>query len=240
MINCLVLDDEQYSIDVLVHHIKQTPFLHLVNTTTQPAEALKILGEETVQLLFCDIQMPNVSGLDIIKAIKGRCKVILTTAYSQYALDGYELDVTDYLLKPISYPRFLAAAQKVNTAINAQPLAGTAGKEDDYVFVKTGVKGKVQRINLSEIDYIEGVKNYVSIHHGGKSTLVSTGMKDLEMQLPVSQFIRVHKSFIIPLSRITGLEGNKILLQNVKAEIILGDTYRLPFLALIHHKIIGR
>ena len=239
MINCLVLDDEQYSIDVLVHHIAQTPFLHLVATTTQPAEALKIVGEENVQLLFCDIQMPNVSGLDIIKAIRGKCKVILTTAYSQYALDGYELDVLDYLLKPISYPRFLAATQKANALITAQP-SFSAAKEDDYVFVKTGVKGKVQRINLADIDYIEGVKNYVSIHHGSTYTLVSTSMKDIEMQLPSSQFVRVHKSFIIPLSRVAGLEGNKVVLQNVKADIILGDTYRSSFLSLINHKLIGR
>lgn len=240
MINCAVLDDEQYSIDVLVHHIKQTSFLNLAGTTTQPDEALTMLNEKKVDLLFCDIQMPNVSGLEIIKTINGKCKVILTTAHSEFALQGYELDVVDYLLKPVSYPRFLAAVNKVNELISSFSSVDNPKNSEDFIFVKTGIKGQVHRINLYEIDYIESMKNYVSIHHANKKTLVYIGITELESQLPMEDFIRVHKSFIVPFSRITGVEGNRILLKPDNAEIILGDTYRQQFLIRIKSRTIGK
>lgn len=240
MIHCVVLDDEQYSIDVLVHHIKQTSFLTLAGTTTQPAEALNMLKEKQVDLLFCDIQMPNISGLEIIKTILGKCRVILTTAHSEYALQGYELDVVDYLLKPISYPRFLAAVNKANDLIGNTSPDTTPKNTDDFIFVKTGIKGQVHRINLGEINYIESKKNYVEIHHGDVKALVYIGISELEVQLPAEDFIRVHKRFIVPLSRITGVEGNKVLLKVGNADITLGDTYRQQFLARIDNKIIGK
>jgi YesN/AraC family two-component response regulator len=113
MINCIIVDDEQHAIDILVHYVKQTPHLNLVATTTNPIEALQIVAEQKIDLIFLDIQMPELSGMDLIKAINGKANVILTTAYSEFALESYELDVVDYLLKPIRLPRFLQAVQKV-------------------------------------------------------------------------------------------------------------------------------
>src|SRR5206468_5902098 len=134
---------------------------NLVESFTNPIEALQLLAKQKIELVFLDIQMPELSGMDFIKAIHGKSKVILTTAYSEFALEGYELDVVDYLLKPVRLPRFLAAVQKVAKSLKEEDVQEV---EDDYIFVKTESKGKLLKINLNEIDYIEGMKNYVAIH----------------------------------------------------------------------------
>lgn len=240
MINCIIVDDEQHAIDILVHYVKQTPHLNLVATTTNPIEALQIVASQKIELIFLDIQMPELSGMELIKAINGKAKVILTTAYSEFALESYELDVVDYLLKPVRLPRFLQAVQKVINEIE-DPLdesQAVPDLEDDYIFVKTESKGKLLKINLDEIDYIEGMKNYVAIFCGGKKTLVYTSMKDLEERLSKRQFIRVHKSFIIPIAKITGIEGNLLRLKNVSTEILIGDNYKNVLMDIIRNKMI--
>lgn len=239
MIKCIIVDDEQHAIDILVHYVKQTPQLELAASFTNPLEALKMLGEQKIDLVFLDIQMPEISGIDFIKTIQGRTKVILTTAYSEFALEGYDLYVVDYLMKPVRYPRFLAAVQKVVEQLNpgGDNSIGEAA-EDDYIFVKTESKGKLLKIDLAEIDYIESMKNYMVIHRGGQKTLVYTSMKELEERLPKKQFIRVHKSFIIPISRITGIEGNLVRLKNVDAEIVIGETYKEELMAMIRGRMI--
>jgi DNA-binding LytR/AlgR family response regulator len=240
MINCIIVDDEQHAIDILVHYVKQTPHLNLVATTINPIEALQIVATQKVDLIFLDIQMPELSGMDLIKAINGKSKVILTTAYSEFALESYELDVVDYLLKPVRLPRFLQAVQKAVKELEEHydEKHTITDAEDDYIFVKTESKGKLLKINLDEIDYIEGMKNYVAIFCGGKKTLVYTSMKDLEERLPKKQFIRVHKSFIIPITKITGIEGNLLRLKNVTAEILIGDNYKADLMEIIRNKMI--
>ncbi|MDB5207757.1 MAG: response regulator transcription factor [Flavisolibacter sp.] len=233
MINCLIVDDEQHAIDILVHYVSQAPYLHLVATTTNPMEALQIVNTQKVDLIFLDIQMPELTGLDFIKAIQGKADVILTTAYSEFALESYELDVVDYLLKPIRFPRFLQAVQKV-----VENNLEVAEVEDDYIFVKTESKGKLLKINLDDIDYIEGMKNYVAIHRGIQKTLVFTSMKELEERLPGKQFLRVQKSFIIPIAKITGIEGNLLRLKNVTTEIQIGDNYKADLMEIIKNKMI--
>ncbi len=237
MINCIIVDDEQHAIDILVHYVKQTPHLDLVASFTNPIEALQLLGQRKIDLVFLDIQMPELSGIDFIKAIQGKSKVILTTAYSEFALEGYDLYVVDYLMKPIRLPRFLTAVQKAVQQIN--PATEAPEKtEDDYIFVKTESKGKLLKINLADIDFVESMKNYVAIHRGGQKTLVYTSLKELEEHLPKKQFIRVHKSFIIPISRITGIEGNLVRLKNVTAEILIGENYKAELMEIIRGKMI--
>ncbi len=209
--------------------------MHLAGSTTNPIEALQMVGAEKVDLVFLDIQMPELTGIDFIKAINGKVKVILTTAYSEFALEGFDLDVVDYLLKPIRLPRFLAAVQK---AVKELSEGEKVTAEGDYIFVKTEAKGKLLKINLDEIDYVEGMKNYVAIHRGGQKTLVYTSMKELEEHLPRRQFIRVHKSYIIPVARITGIEGNLLRLKNVTAEIQIGDNYKADLMEIIKNKTI--
>lgn len=238
MIRCIIVDDEQHAIDILEHYVKQTPLLELVGTTTNPLEALQLVNSQPVDLVFLDIQMPELSGIDFIKAIHGKAKVILTTAYSEFALESYELDVVDYLLKPVRLPRFLTAVQKAVNEIGAKEEKHEVEAEDDYIFVKTESKGKFLKINFGDIDYIEGMKNYVAIHCGGKKTLVYTAMKDIEERLPHKQFLRVHKSFIIAVPKITGIEGNLVRLQNVQAEILIGDSYKAELMEIIKGKMI--
>lgn len=239
MINCIIVDDEQHAIDILDHYVRQTPHIHLLASFTNPIEALQLLTQQKVDLVFLDIQMPELSGMDFIKAIHGKSKVILTTAYSEFALEGYELDVVDYLLKPIRLARFLSAVQKAVQQINATNETSQQDPgDDDYIFVKTESKGKLLKINLADIDFIESMKNYVAIHRGLQKTLVYTSMKELEDRLPKKQFIRVHKSFIIPVSRITGIEGNLVRLKNVTAEILIGENYKAELMEIIRGKMI--
>lgn len=238
MIRCLVVDDEQHAIDIIAHYISQTSYLELVSSTTNPVEALQTVITQNIDLVFLDVQMPELSGIDFIKAINGKAKVILTTAYSEFAIEGFELDVVDYLLKPIRFARFLTAVQKAVKDVAEKTDTDTA-TDEDYIFVKTESKGKLLKINLADIEYIEGMKNYVAIYRGGQKTLVYTNLKDLVNHLPARQFIRVHKSFIIPINRITGIEGNQILLKNVTAEILIGESYKPDLMEIIKNKMIS-
>ena len=236
MINCIVVDDEQHALDILVHYIAQTPMLHLVSATTNPIEAMQLVATQKVDIVFLDVHMPEISGIDFIKAINGKARVILTTAYSEFALEGYELDVVDYLLKPIRLPRFLAAVQKAVKIVKDE--SAESDENDDYIFVKTESKGKLLKINLSDIDYIEGMKNYVAFHCAGTKTLVYASMKEIEDRLPSRQFIRVHKSFIIHLDRISGIEGNCVMLKGIKADIMIGDNYKNALMERVRGKLL--
>ena len=238
MIKCLVVDDEQHAIDIMLYYISQTSYLELVASTTRPVEALQMVATMDIDLVFLDIQMPDLSGIDFVKAINGKCKVILTTAYSEFAIEGFDLDVVDYLLKPIRFPRFLTAVQKAVKEVVEKP-AEDRKSEDDYIFVKTESKGKLLKIDLGDIEYIEGMKNYVAIYRGGQKTLVYTNLRDLVNHLPAQDFIRIHKSFIIPLSLVTGIEGNRILLKGVNAEILIGESYKADLMELIRNKMIS-
>ncbi len=239
MINCLIVDDEQHAIDILTHYVKQTPFLNLVNTTTNPLEAMEWSNTQKIDIIFLDIQMPEISGLDFIRMMKGKARVILTTAYSEFAAEGFDFDVVDYLLKPISLPRFLRGVQRaVNIITLAAPVQTEEDIPDDYIFVKTEFKGRMLKINLDEIDYIEGMKNYVAIYHNGQKTMALLNMKDLQDRLPKKKFMRVHKSYIVCLKKVTTIEGNRIILRNVKADILLGDTYKSDFSDIMRNKLL--
>jgi two-component system, LytTR family, response regulator len=252
MITCIIVDDEQPAIDVIEHYVKQIPSLQLLASFTNPLQALQLLNEKPVDLLFLDIQMPEISGIDLIRAIRGRSKVILTTAYSEFVSEGFELEVADYLLKPVSFPRFLAAVQRVQQAqaasvspraqgalpqVKSIETTGEDDSADDYFFVKTELKGKMLKINLKEIDYIEGMKNYVAIHHDGTRTMALLNMKDLEDRLPTRYFMRIHRSYIIALEKIIAIEGNTVFLRKVKEGILLGETYKPAFLERMKGKI---
>jgi DNA-binding LytR/AlgR family response regulator len=238
MIRCIVVDDEQAAIDVLSTYISQLPQLQLAGTFTNPLEALKMVSQDDIQLVFLDVQMPELSGMDFIHAINGQCHVILTTAYSEFALKGYDLDVVDYLVKPIRLPRFLQAVQKAAARIGEKKEASQITRAQDHIFVKTGTKGKLQRINYDEIDYIEGMKNYVGFSCGKQKVLVYASMKEIEEHLPEELFMRVHKSFIIPVNNITGIEGNSIRLKGVDAEILIGENYKPALMKVISNRII--
>ncbi|HEV7331954.1 MAG TPA: LytTR family DNA-binding domain-containing protein [Flavisolibacter sp.] len=238
MITCLIVDDEYDAIDVMTHYVAQTPILHLAGATTNPLEALQIIATQKIDLVFLDIQMPQLSGMDLVKAIDGKTKVILTTAYSEFAVEAYSLEVVDYLLKPVPFPRFLAAVQRAAKQVNEAEASAAPEAEEDYIFVKTESKGKLLKIELADIEYIEAANNYVAVHQGGKKTLVYTTMKELEERLPKKNFIRVHKSFIVPVAKITGIEGNKLLLKASKADIIIGESYKPQLMDIIRSRMV--
>jgi two-component system LytT family response regulator len=240
MIRCLVVDDEPLALDILEDYIKKVPFLTLVKTTISAIEGLSLVQSGAIDLVFLDVQMPELTGIQFLKIINGKCDVILTTAYSQYALDGYDLDVVDYLLKPIAFDRFYKAAQKVlqtkgNNHSTIPELQSTQQNNNDFIFVKT--EHKIQKIYLDSILYIEGLKDYISIYTGTGRIITLQNMKKMEESLPPKSFIRVHKSYIISLGKIESIERSRI---QIGDKIIpIGDTYRDYFFKQIEDKNIG-
>lgn len=240
MLSCLIIDDEQGAIDILKNFVEKTPFLKLIHSTTNPVEAISFVQNQKIDLIFLDIHMPQISGLDFMKVVQGKSKVILTTAYSEFALEGFENEALDYLLKPIPFERFLKATQK---ALNATPFASPAlpavEKQDDYIFVKTENKGKMIKINFNEIIYVEGLKNYLSIYVKDERIITLLNMKDLEERLPQKHFMRVHKSYLVSMDKIKAVDGNQIILKDMKAYVPLGETYRTPFFNALQEKMMG-
>ena len=240
MISCLVVDDEPSAIDLLRLFIAQTPFLTLAGSATNPVQALTFLQQQPVDLLFLDINLPQLSGLDLMRLVPAPTKVILTTAYSEFAVAGFELDALDYLLKPIAFERFLKAAQKALHAISKpSPRWPLAAPADDYLFVKTEGKGKLVKVSFGDLLYVEGLKNYVALHTADERVVTLLNIKDLESRLPDRQFMRVHKSFIVALSKIQALDGNQILFKGLTAAVPLGDTYRAAFFDALQQKVMG-
>ena len=227
-----MIDDEDAAIEVLRHFITQIPYLEYAGGYTEPIAGLQAAQTQDVDILFVDVQMPEISGLDLIKNVSSRCCVILSTAYSQYALDGFDLDVTDYLLKPVPFSRFLKAVEKARNQlqIKSKELPNqTSG--DDFILVKGDAKGKFIKVDYKEIDYIEGMKNYVAIVCGTKKIVSLLNIRDIEEKVPSPQFIRVHKSYIISIPKISFIEGNQIILKNLPGEKIpIGDTYKSLFM----------
>jgi DNA-binding LytR/AlgR family response regulator len=235
----MIVDDEESAVNVLRRYVEKVPFLTLVGTALDPLQALEQLRQNPVDLIFLDIHMPHLSGLDMMKLIPPRCKVILTTAYSEFAVKGFELQALDYLLKPISFERFFQAAQRALAAGNAlAPEATHPEMEQDYLFVKTETKGKMIKVKFSEIMYIEGLKNYVSIYTPEERIVTYSSFLQLEEMLPAN-FMRVHKSYIVSLDKIKAVDGNQILLYAMKNYIPMGESYRSTFFNALKQRIIG-
>ncbi|MBC7745848.1 MAG: response regulator transcription factor [Flavobacterium sp.] len=237
MIRCLIVDDEPLALDIIEDYISKVPFLELVKSTTSAIEGLSLVQNNNIDLVFLDVQMPELTGLQFLKIINGRCDVILTTAYSQYALEGYELDVIDYLLKPIAFDRFYKAAQKVlhqkqNSSPLPSPETPASNIHHNFIFVKT--ENKIQKIYLDDILYIEGLKDYISIFSKSERIITLQNMKKMEETLPSGRFVRVHKSYIIALDKIDSIERSRI--QIAEKIIPVGDTYREAFFKLVDNR----
>jgi two-component system LytT family response regulator len=231
MIRCIVVDDKPLAIDVLKHYIAKISFLELIYSTTNPLEALNKVAEGEVDLVFLDIQMPELTGLQFMKIVKGKCQVILTTAYTEYALEGFENDAVDYLLKPVSFERFYKAVEKVKviqkgmSALPNETLSVKKEKSIDHIFVKT--EYKLVRVATAAILYVESMQNYVNIYTTTEKITSLQTMKKMEEQLLSPQFVRVHKSFIVAVDKIDSVERNRIVIGD--KSIVLGDNYRTAF-----------
>jgi len=246
MIRCIAVDDEAYAANIIADYISKMPFLELVGKTTSPIEAINWVQEGKVDLVFLDIQMPELTGIQFLKICGSKCKVILTTAYPEYALEGYEHDVVDYLLKPIPFDRFFKAVAKAKgmlqgqEAVTTAPIAATPTTEQapapvsDYMFVKGESKNKFLKVAYTDILYIEGLKNYVSLYLPGQRLVTYQSLTDLAEQLPRPPFYRVHRSYIISIDKVSMVDGNMIFIG--EKEIPLGETYREAFLSMIREK----
>lgn len=223
---CIIIDDEPLALELLADNIKQVPRLQLVASCRSAAQAMEILHVETVDLVFCDIQMPGISGLQFVKSLPQRPMVIFITAYHEFAVDGFELDVVDYLLKPVPLERFLKACNKALHLhdIQKKPLAAATEPNRDHLFVYADYN--LIRINHGEITYIEGLKDYVKLHRNGiaKPVLSRITIKALEEQLPAHQFFRTHKSYIVNLGYVQSVRKGRIKLED--AEVPYTDNYR--------------
>ncbi|MCY1518190.1 Sensory transduction protein LytR [compost metagenome] len=239
MLKCIAVDDEPLALDIIEDYISKVPFLELVKRTENAIEALQLVQAGGVDLVFLDIQMPDLTGIQFLKIANNKASYILTTAYSQYALESYDLNVSDYLLKPIAFDRFYKAVEKVRNqyhkeesipAAPAEPAsAPVTAPVQDFIFVKT--EHKIQKIQLDDILYIEGLKDYISIFTKTERVITLQNMKKMEETLPKGEFIRVHKSYIVSLDKIESIERSRI---SIKGKIIpIGDTYRDEFFKLI-------
>lgn len=218
-IRCLIVDDEELARALLENYAKRIPNLELVGLCKDPMEALRAIGEAPVDLLFLDIQMPELTGIEFLRSLSQKPLVVFTTAYPQYALEGYELDVLDYLLKPISFDRFV---QAVNKASERLRLMANHKQEKDYILVKAD--HKIHRIRYEDILFIQSQLEYVAFQTAEGRTLSLGSLKALEEELPRDLFLRVHKSFIVAKSRVTTLEGNTIHIG--KEKIPIGANYK--------------
>jgi two-component system, LytTR family, response regulator len=227
---CLIVEDEPLARNLLTDYVRKVPFLNLVQACSNPMDALEVLRTNSIELLFLDIQMPDITGITLLKILQKKPLVILTTAYSEYALESYELDVVDYLLKPITFDRFLKAVDKASQRLKTSTPIMTNEKQSsesqpDFVFVKDGTK--LVKINFDDILYVEGLKDYVTIHTATQKVVSLQRLKSLEMQLPADRFIRIHHSYIIALKAIDFIHKGEVQIGNQM--IPISDSYKKSF-----------
>ena len=218
-LNCIIVDDEPMARKVLEEYIEDVDFLTLVGKAENPVKATALLDNNKVDLMFLDINMPRMSGIDFLRSALKLPLTIMTTAYTEYAIEGFELDVLDYLVKPFSFERFLKAAIKAKEYIELQnkPAAALIGQENNYFFVKCN--GKIEKIFYDELIYVEAMLNYVVLHTTDKKMIVYLTIKSIAEQLPETLFLKIHKSTIINTGKIKSIEGNEIDMGKAKVVI---------------------
>jgi len=210
-IKCLVVDDEELARSLMISYINKLDFLELSGTAENPIEAIPILQNQDIDLVFLDIQMPELKGTDFAKTISNSTKIIFTTAYSEYALQGYELNAVDYLLKPITFERFLIAVQKVKDVVLTKTL------HNETITVKSGYD--LHKVRLSDINYIESDSEYVTFYTNQSKIVSNQRLKKLEEELPGSKFMRVHRSYIINKEKVTGLKDRHVIIGEKKIPV---------------------
>lgn len=231
--NCIAIDDEPLALDLLKDYTDKIPFLKLERTFLNPIEGLSYLQENKVDMVFLDVELPYVNGIEFVKCLQTRPQVIFTTAFEKYALAGYDLEITDYLVKPIMFERFLKATNKayslnkLSKKVSDRAEVNVSEKENqpEFIMVKSGYN--TIKVNLNEILYIEGLKDYIKIHLPDKTILTLNSLKKLQEILPESRFVRVHRSFIVPLEKIDSIQRNRIVIG--KNFIPVGENYKNSF-----------
>jgi two-component system, LytTR family, response regulator LytT len=226
-IKCIAIDDEPLALKQVGNYIRKTPVLELVALCNSAYDAFEYINSGQVRLLFVDISMPDLNGLDFVRSLAEKPFIVFTTAYSEYAVEGFKVDAVDYLLKPVGYNDFLKAVNKVRTIIDLQSLSpDTIKTTTDHLFVKSDYK--LMRINLDDIKYIESMHEYIRIHLTDEKIMTLVSLKSIEEQLPQNKFMRVHRSYIVNLEKIKVVERNRIVFDN-KVYIPVSDQYKDKF-----------
>lgn len=228
-ISCLIVDDEPLAIEILEEYIKKVPWLVLEGVMDSGLQVIDYLNDKSVDLIFLDIQMPDLSGIQVAELTKDKCDIIFTTAYHEYAVEGFELAAKDYLLKPISFERFLKAVQRLKTSTDEKPSVSA-----DYIFVK--VEYTIKKIRLDEILYIEGMKDYLRIVMANEKVMTLQSFSKLMPVLPSDKFVRVHKSYVISLDAVDSIEKSKIKIGDQR--IPISETYKEAFSQIIKNKAV--
>jgi two-component system LytT family response regulator len=230
-LKCIIVDDEPLARSLLTDYVRKVPHLELINAFANPMEAIEVLHKNEIDILFLDIQMPEITGITLLKTLQKKPLVILTTAYSEYAIESYELDVLDYLLKPVTFERFLKAVDKASQRLMVATPTGKT-KENNleepvqpFVFIKDGTK--LVKVRFDDILYVEGLKDYVTIHTRQQKIVSLQRLKSLEEQLPAHKFIRIHHSFIVALDAIDTIHKGEI--QVGTAYLPISDSYKKAF-----------
>jgi DNA-binding LytR/AlgR family response regulator len=236
ILNCWIVDDEPLALSLLESYVQKTSFLRLTGKYSNALSAMRHIGESKVDLLFLDIQMPEINGMELARTLSRHTRIIFTTAFSEYALEGYKVSALDYLLKPFSFDEFLTAARKALDwfeMIEANPK-GEKTDENVGFFVRSDYK--LVHILYDDVLYMEGLKDYVKIYteHSPKPILSLMSLKSLEEELPADRFMRVHRSFIIHKQKIVSINKNRIVIG--KKQIPVGETYRQQFKSIIEGK----
>ena len=224
-LSCIIIEDEPLAMERTVAFVNKVPFLSLKGTFDNALTGLTFLNQNQIDILFLDINMDELSGIELLENSKISSEVIITTAYPQFALKGYELSVTDYLLKPFTFERFLASINKVQEKISSRK----SDESTDFIFIKT--ENRLEKIPLDEILFIEGMRDYRRIHTITKKVMTLQNFKDLQVLIPRNQICRVHKSFMVSISKIDSIERSRIYIE--KNSIPISDTYRESFFDLI-------
>lgn len=226
-IRCLIIDDEPLALDIIEGYVLKTPFLDLAGRCTNAFDAIDIINKQDIDLLFLDIEMPDLSGLEFSRTFKNEPRVIFTTAFSKYAIEGFKVNALDFLLKPYNYEEFLTAANKAKEWFDLFYKQKETGNKDNFIYVKADYKQV--KIDLKKVLYIEGLKDYVKIYleDNPKPVLSLLSLKSLEEQLQGLQFMRVHRSFIINLSKIEAIERSHIIIKDIR--ISISEQYKEKF-----------
>lgn len=248
-LSCIIVEDEPMARDLLSQYIAKVPSLELLAAFPNPLEALEFLQENEPDVLFLDVQMPEITGISLLKILKRKPIVIMSTAYSEYAIEGFELDVTDYLLKPVTFERFLKAVDRATerkqanlalqqSTLEVQPLPTVPADpaRADFIFVKDGAK--MVKVRIKDIQFIEGLKDYVRIHTPKGRITTLQRLKSLENQLPSDAFFRIHHSYIVAIEWIDVIHRDR--LEIGEQQLPISDTYRKAFKAFVDHRSMGR
>jgi DNA-binding LytR/AlgR family response regulator len=224
MMRCLLIDDEPLALDLIEDNLKHVNYIQVAGRCRNAGEALLLLQTEPIDLVFCDIQMPGLNGLQLIRSLTKRPMVILVTAYEKFAIDGFELDVVDYLVKPVPIDRFLRACQKANQLFEQSRSLAEKAPRKNHFFIHANYN--LVKVSFDEIEYIEGLKDYVKINltNQAKPIISRSTIKQIELQLPPERFFRVHKSYLVNVNYVLSIRRGKIKMQSI--ELPLSDSYR--------------